>query len=753
MFLTIFANQMKKFSLFFLLTFFGNIYPQIDYRLTKTDDGNIILDGILSAEEKENSIIVPIEFEQEPGDNVPSKLKTDVFVTYTDTYLYVGVKAFGDPSNIRGQVKPRDQVDYQNEDIIFLRFDPFGDSRLNYILGANAFASQLDLRVFNATSERDSYDGGFNAIYETKSSIVEDGYILEFKVPFSSLPYPKGINQVWNFNISRVYTLNGTFYRNQSQPYDRNDPCWVCQVTDKLIMDDIKYKGKTELLPFVTSNISGKKNNSINDPIEYGKINGDLGIGLNYDFSPSSSIELTVNPDFSQIEADVTQIDINSAYALEYPELRPFFNKGMELLNFMDGAFYSRTINSPSFSSKLVSLTSSSGTILLNAIDETSPYLIGGEDKSYFGDGGISYINTLRHQKIINEGNKFGVYGTSRYFKDGGYGNLIGIDGLFTFNKIWRFQFEINQSFTKEPNNNWIETEDTFLDKTIKLDGEKFKGSGNYFRLSRNTEHWDTYLFYRAISPGYRADVGFVPRINRKWTTIYHGYKSFYEKEYLQEFSIGIKGDLTYNFDNKIKSRNLDFDISIKTFGKTLIQYNYDINFLRNYLNIDFKNVGKSELTIMAFPNEDLSLMLKHVFGKEIAYNEEIPEIGKENSIFFRANYKLGENINLTSSLNYARLKDLNETKSFYDGYISRFTFRYQFNNDLSIRLVSEYNKFNDTFLVQPLFKWNPNPSTIFYVGGIQSSINDFNLDPEDFNPFLINRSQFFVKFQYLIGI
>jgi hypothetical protein len=751
--LTIFGNQMKKFSLLFLLLFFCNIYPQIDYRLTKTDDSIIVLDGVLSKEEKGNSIIVPIEFEQEPGDNVPSKLKTDVFVTYTDTYLYVGVKAFGDPRNIRGQVKPRDQVDYQNEDIIFLRFDPFRDSRLNYILGANAFASQLDLRVFNATSERDSYDGGFNAIYETKSSIVEDGYILEFKVPFSSLPYPKGINQVWNFNVSRVYTLNGTFYRNQSQPYDRSDPCWVCQVTDKLIMDDIKFKGKTELLPFVTSNISGKKNNSVNDPIEYGKINGDIGIGLNYDFSPSSSIELTLNPDFSQIEADVTQIDINSAYALEYPELRPFFNKGMELLNFMDGAFYSRTINSPSFSSKLVSLTSSSGTIMLNAIDETSPYLIGGEDKSYFGDGGISYINTIRHQKIINEGNKFGVYGTSRYFKDGGYGNLIGIDGLFTFNKIWRFQFEINQSFTKEPKNNWIDTEDTFLDKTIKLDGEKFKGSGNYFRLSRNTEHWDTYLFYRAISPGYRADVGFVPRINRKWTTIYHGYKSFFEKEYLQEFSIGLKGDLTYNFDNKIKSRNLDFDISIKTFGKTLIQYNYDINFLRNYLNIDFKNVGKSELTIMAFPNEDLSLMLKHVFGKEIAYNEEIPEIGKENSVFFRANYKLGENINLMSSINYARLRNINETKSFYDGYISRFTFRYQFNNDLSIRLVSEYNKFNDTFLIQPLFKWNPNPSTIFYIGGIQSSINDFNLDPEEFNPFLINRSQFFIKFQYLIGI
>ena len=127
--------------------------------------------------------------------------------------------------------------------------------------------------------------------------------------------------------------------------------------------------------------------------------------------------------------------------------------------------------------------------------------------------------------------------------------------------------------------------------------------------------------------------------------------------------------------------------------------------------------------------------------------------IRDRNSIFFRVNYKIGENINLLSSINYARLRNLDDTKSFYDGYISRFTFRYQFNNDLSIRLVSEYDKFNDTVLLQPLFKWNPNPSTIFYIGGIQNSINEFNLDPEEFNPFSINRSQFFIKFQYLFGI
>ena len=98
-------------------------------------------------------------------------------------------------------------------------------------------------------------------------------------------------------------------------------------------------------------------------------------------------------------------------------------------------------------------------------------------------------------------------------------------------------------------------------------------------------------------------------------------------------------------------------------------------------------------------------------------------------------------------------MKKLDNSAFFYSSYIGRFSSRYQFNNDLSLRLISEYNGFNDTFYIQPLLQWNPNPSTIFYIGGNQSSINEFDSDPEDFDPFRVNTSQFFIKFQYLIGI
>ena len=745
---------MREIIFFILILLFPNFcFAQKEFNLTKSSDNDIILDGIISEDEKRNSKIATIDFEQEPGDNIPTKLQSEVFITYTDTFIYFGVKAYGNPENIRGQIKPRDEADYANEDMIFLRLDPFGDSRSNYILGSNAFGSQVDLRVKNATSEEDSFDSSYNAVFETKSSVVDDGYILEFKVPINSLPYPPGKNQIWNFNISRVFTLNGTFYRSQTQPYDRSDPCWVCQVTDKLIMNDIVYKGKTELLPYVSSNISGQRQTVDTDPIEYGKIKGDVGIGLNYDFSPSSSIEATINPDFSQIEADRTQIDINSSFALDYPELRPFFNKGMDLLKFMDRGFYSRTINSPSFSSKFVNLGKKSGTILLSAVDEVSPYLVGGEDKSYSGSGGISYVNSFRHQRLINDVSKYGIFTTNRYYKEGGYGNLIGIDGLFTFNTIWRFQFEFSKNFNKEPVANWIESEETFLDKTVKLDGEEFKGSASYIRLSRDTEHWNTNIFYKGISPGFRADVGFVPRINRRLVSIYHGYEAFYDKKYLKEFSTSLRGDISYNYDNKLKAKNFDFNISIKTFEKIEIAYVYEYNLIRNYLNVDFKNYGISGLGIIGFPTENLTFLFEGTIGKQIAFNEDVPKIGRQENIFLSLSYKVGNNINLNSSINYSRLENLDNKKAIYDGYISRLSLRYQFNNDLSLRLVSEYNKFNDTFLFQPLLKWNPNPSTIFYIGGIQNSINNFDLEPEDFDPFRINKSQFFLKFQYLIGI
>ena len=176
-----------------------------------------------------------------------------------------------------------------------------------------------------------------------------------------------------------------------------------------------------------------------------------------------------------------------------------------------------------------------------------------------------------------------------------------------------------------------------------------------------------------------------------------------------------------------------------------------DWDIFKNYLNRDYRFVGKSEMNLQSSPSEVFNLTLRMTFGKDLAYNEEIPEVGREFTFFAMPMFQLGNKLNLSPSIRYARLRNMENNTDYFNGSISRFSIRYQFNNFLNIRLVSEYNAFTDRFFIQPLMQWNPNPSTVFYIGGNQNSIDDFN--DEFYSPFRVDQTQFFLKFQYLIGL
>ena len=108
----------------------------------------------------------------------------------------------------------------------------------------------------------------------------------------------------------------------QNSKNDRDDPCVTCQNKDEVIFNNITIDKKIELLPYISSNISGTSDSG-EEKLNYQKLKTDVGIGINVELSKNLSLELTINPDFSQIEADVTKIDINSSYTLIYPEKRP----------------------------------------------------------------------------------------------------------------------------------------------------------------------------------------------------------------------------------------------------------------------------------------------------------------------------------------------------------------------------------------------------------------------------------------------
>ncbi|MDA8877528.1 carbohydrate binding family 9 domain-containing protein, partial [Flavobacteriaceae bacterium] len=661
----------NSFYTFLFLSLALPSFGQDIYTPPKLQNTIPVIDGQIQAGEWESAEEVLLDFEVDPGNNVSPKEKTIAYISYTDTHLYVAVHAFADPKEIRASVRSRDDFGMIGDDFILLRFDTYTDGRNNYLLLVNPFGSQLDARAINALTDDERYDSSFNLEYETQGTIVSDGYQVEFKIPFSSIPFPNGTDQLWHFNITRQAFRDGIPIDIRSQPFDRTDPCQVCQTTDQLVLKDISIKKRVELLPYVSGGLSGAKETS-NGPLKYDNFKPNAGLGLNLDLNKNSTLEVTFNPDFSQVEADVTQIDINSSVALEYPERRPYFNRGTDIVQYTSGAFYSRSINNPLISTKLISQGKKDRIYFLTALDQNSVYQIAGEDRSYLGSGGQSYVNVFRYQRFLNKNARLGFISTNRYFTEGGFGNLLGTDGWFLFSKNWRLTYEFFLNVNKEPIANWIETEDQNFDRSVSLDGERFRGSALYLQLYRNTEHWKSYLSLRDISPNYQADVGFVVKNNRRWATLYHVYQNFPNKEGLQFFSIGTKADVSFTYQDYLKSVSVDGILSLRTFFNTTVNYTYDWDIFKNFLGRNYRNVGKSELQFDSNPSESFSFNFRMTFGKDLAYNEPIPEIGRELTLFFMPGFQLSNKLKLSPSLRYARLKNIQTQSNYFDGAITR---------------------------------------------------------------------------------
>lgn len=733
----------------FLLYFFvasaqDRFYPPL------VEGGDFIIDGYLNEGVWSQAATVPFDVEFSPANNEAAQKETTAYIAYSSTHLFVGVYAKHDPKAVRASIRPRDDRNIWNDDVVLLRIDPYADARFNIGLAVNALGSQFDVKQVNALSDDKRYDSTFNVNFESSGIIIEDGYQIEMKIPFSEIPFPNGTDQLWRINFYRRYVDNGNIIEVSSQIRDRNNSCVVCQTTDELYLKGIEIDKRLEFLPYVSSNLSGERQRP-SSAIDYGDLNANVGLGLNLDINKNTSWELTLNPDFSQVEADVTQIDVNSSFSLQYPERRPFFNRGTDLLNFADGAFYSRSIVNPSVASKILSQGRKSRLLLLSALDKNSPYLVGGEDRSYLGEGDQSVVNVFRYQYLFNPKSRIGGVMMNRFYDEGGFGHLFGVDGLFLLNQNWRLSFELFKNTNQEPVQDWITTEAEIRGKTIALDGDRLNGDAFYIQLYRKTEFWRSYLYYRNISPQYRADVGFAVKNNRRWGTFYHQYLNILNKPGIQEFGFGTKIDMVYTFDDLYKNFSVDLFASLKTYGQTEIRYTLDYDARKTFLNIPFKHLGTHTLSIDGAPSERLNFRTKFDLGKDLSVNEEIPEVGRLRTAFITLSFQLNEKFTVNPSLRYSQLERLTGTGDYFNGSIARMNLRYQFSPAFNVRLIAEKNSFTNQFFIQPLIQWNPNPSTIFYLGGNQNTVEQ--IDDFQFQLFQFNRTQYFFKFQYLIGL
>lgn len=147
--------------------------------IVSSNKNGIVLDGVLTQDEWNQSTEFDLEYELMPSRNTPAALRTTAYVKFDKKYLYIGIKAFGDPKKIRATLKNRDQT--WNEDYVALMFDPFRDGRYGILIGVNALGVQLDeIHISNAEP-----DNSWDILFDSATAFQDDGYSAEFIIPFA----------------------------------------------------------------------------------------------------------------------------------------------------------------------------------------------------------------------------------------------------------------------------------------------------------------------------------------------------------------------------------------------------------------------------------------------------------------------------------------------------------------------------------------------------------------------------------------
>jgi len=307
------------------------------HRLTES----LELDGFL----KEKVYLNPAceDFLQtDPVDGEKASEKTSVWVAYDNSNLYVGALCYdSNPKGIIGQLGRRD-YSVDSDWFVFL-VDPYFDRRSGYAFWVNPSGSIIDKALYNDISEDKSWDG----IWEVRTQTTAEGWSLEIRIPFNQLRFPRRNAYLWGVNFQRIIKRKNEKVSFAWVP--KEDNAFVSRFARLEGIENIKPGRRVEAFPYSIAQAQFRPSEPGN-PFETGhKYKGNLGVDLKAGLKSNLNLDLTINPDFGQVEVDPAVINL-TAYETYYEEKRPFFIEGSSIFsNFGRGGVYiSANLNWPS---------------------------------------------------------------------------------------------------------------------------------------------------------------------------------------------------------------------------------------------------------------------------------------------------------------------------------------------------------------------------------------------------------------------
>ncbi|MCU0287828.1 MAG: DUF5916 domain-containing protein [Acidobacteria bacterium] len=560
-------------------------------------------------------------------------------------------------------------------------------------------------------------DGSWDAIWSAMGHIDDKGYEAELAIPFHALQFPRNVSeQTWGFILLRIYPRSQK-HQITNFKHDRSNPCLLCQMPKLTGIKNVSPSHNIELDPTITTFRTDTRDAFPNGPLIKKAAKIDAGISATWGFTSNLTLSATVNPDFSQVEADIVQLDINTQFTLHYQEKRPFFLEGIDFFSTVIDAVYTRNLVDPSWGVKLSGKEGKNALGVFLCRDNITNLLFPGTESSeYTTLNQGSTASVIRYRRDIGNSSTLGFLFTGREGKDY-YNRLAGFDGLLRIGGSDTIRFQGLASSTSYPTVSALE----FMQKKSLM-----TGYGVNLIYEHNARTYGYNFKYINFSPDFRADMGFIPQVNY-WKVNAGGQYIFWgeKKSFFSNFYIGSDLSQTKEYGGRLLERKIEAwttcEMPLQSYlklniGKEKRTYNF-VDFNQDFFIVDFG----------IRPSGDLSLGCLGSIRDQIDYTHTRP--GKYFYLEPWLDCKLGKHLQGSFTYTYSYL-DTGASRLFHTHvFVGKLVFH--LNNRIFLRGIIQYTDIsrntriyrdpvepeNRNAFMQFLFSYKINPRTVLFLG------------------------------------
>lgn len=692
--------------------------------LPRTDE-KIAIDGVLDDAAWANATRVNVNIETRPAENTPASVDTVAYLIEDGENLYVAFDAKDpEPHKIRAFLRDRDSA--WNDDFVGIVIDTYGDARRAFEFFVNPLGVQMDLTNDDVNgNEDDSWD----AIWDSAGQIGADGYIVEIQIPLSQLRFPRiDGKQTWGVDLLRFYPRDHR-YRFSNNSQDRNVNCYLCQFQKLQGLEDVEPGRDLEIVPTLTASQPSTTEDAGVLPLRSADVDTEVGLSVRWGITPDLTANLAINPDFSQVETDVAQLEANNQFALFFPEKRPFFLEGADYFRTPVRAVFTRTVVDPSVGTKLTGKRGNNTFGVFVAQDEVTNLIFpgaSGSDSESLLQENTAFVG--RYSRSFGNASTVGALVTAR--SGDNYHNTVG-----GFDLRWKIsdQHSVRAQFLRS---------DTGYPLAVATDFDQpldsFDGHAAYAGYDYDSRNWFAYLRHSERSNGFRADSGFVPQVDVSQQVvglgrIWHGD----DDNWYSRLRLSGDWDIAHDDNGRLLEKEIEAYLSIS--GP--MQSEFEFGGLSRDILFDDVLFAENKISLFAEfqPRGGLLLGFWSRVGDQVDFDNT--RLGDEVRIDPFARWNIGRHLLLRYDGVFVRL-DRKDGAMIFDAAVHDVRLTWQFSVRSFLRLTTQFQDIERNLASysdavdrrsrnvgrQLLYSYKINPQTVFFLGYSDALIDDDNL-------------------------